>query len=257
MECDITINVKNFSEKTTVKKGTALSDLCAQFESRFTRPPLLATVDSEMHHLSRPLLYDSDVEFFDISEANGYRAYQRGVSFIMIYAVKTLLGKKARVVIKHSINKNYYCEIPGHNENITDDFLTQIEKIMTETVERRLPIEKISLQIEAARKISGDMGLEDKLGLLRYRRTSFVNFYRLDWFYNYFNGQMPPNTEHLGQFKLIKNSSGFILQFPAASHDFELAELSPNQKIFNVFEESSEWARILKVETVCSLNDQF
>ena len=43
----------------------------------------------------------------------------------MIYAAKSILSEKVRVVIQHSINKNYYCEIPDENIIITEEILQQ------------------------------------------------------------------------------------------------------------------------------------
>ncbi|MCL2400004.1 MAG: nucleoside kinase [Defluviitaleaceae bacterium] len=243
-----------------IQSGTTLQNLCKNYS--FERPIMLAKVDNLLTELHIPLLYDCTVEFLDISDANGFRSYQRGVSFLMIYAAKKALakmgksGKDSRVVIAHSINKNYYCELPELNEPITLELLEEIEKIMAETVEKALPIEKHSLPLEKALRIVSELGMEDKVELLRYRRTSSVNLYKLDDFYDYFYGPMPINTSCFESFKLTLRSDGFMLQFPSENHNYELSELQPNLKISEVFDESNRWARILKVDTVGSLNNK-
>ena len=240
----------------TVPKGTSLLELSQSYAHTKAWPILVATVDNELQDLSRKLLFDSTVEFLDVSDPNGFRAYQRSVSFLMVYAAKTILGKKARVVIGHSINKNYYCELPGYLEPITDKLLENIEAVMREAVAQDLPIVKQTLQKEAALKLADEFGLYDKQRLLKYRHNLTVSFYKLDWFYNYFYGEMAPSTGMLSQFKLVKRSKGFMLQFPDASLGYELAELAPSCKISEVFEESSEWARIVNADTVGTLNDK-
>jgi len=239
-----------------VPEGTSLLELSQSYAYIRTWPILVAKVDNELQDLSRKLLFNSTVEFLDLSDPNGYRAYQRSVSFLMVYAAKTVLGKKARVVVGHSINKNYYCELPEHPEPITDELLTQIETVMREAVARDLPIEKHTLPKEAALKLADEFGLCDKRRLLKYRHNLTVSFYKLDWFYNYFYGEMAPSTGRLNQFKLVKRSKGFMLQFPDANLGYELAELAPSCKISEVFEESSEWARIISADTVGALNDK-
>jgi len=173
----------------------------------------------------------------------------------MVYAAKTVLGKKARVVIAHSINKNYYCELPDHPEP-SEELLTKIDEVMRKAISQNIPIEKNTMPKESALKLAEEFGLADKQQLLKYRHTLTVSFYKLDWFYNYFYGEMAPSTGCLNQFKLTKRSKGFMLQFPDASHGFELAELTPNCKISEVFEESSAWARIVGADTVGALNDK-
>jgi len=247
MKINISITNQNNCQ---VEPGTTLGDLAKNYS--FPRPILLAKVDNEIKELHTQLLYDCTVEFLDISDPNGYRAYQRSISLLMVCAVKKICN--CRVVIAHSINKNYYCELPG--TEVTDELLTKIESFMTQLVEQDLPIEKFSLPLETARRIAAEQGMEDKIQLLKYRRTSSVNFYKLDGIYDYFYGQMVPNTGLLKSFKLSKRSNGFMLQFPAASNDYEIAELMPNTKISEVFNESNQWARILKIDTVGALNDK-
>ena len=251
----ITIAIKG-AGTTTIPKSTTLLELSKSYSQTKKWPILVATVDNELQDLSRKLLFDSTVEFLDVSDPNGFRTYQRSVSFLMVYAAKTVLGKKARVVIGHSINKNYYCELPENTEPITEELLAKIEQVMHEAVDKNLPIEKQTLQKEVALKLADEFGLYDKKRLLKYRHNLTVSFYRLDWFYNYFYGEMAPSTGCLNQFKLVKHSKGFMLQFPDASQDYELTELTLRHKVSEVFEEASEWARIISADTVGALNDK-
>ncbi|MCL2404559.1 MAG: nucleoside kinase [Defluviitaleaceae bacterium] len=255
MNKQITITIAN-TGTAIIPKGTTLLELSASYANTKQWPILVATVDNELQDLSRKLLFDSTVEFLDASDPNGFRAYQRSVSFLMVYAAKVVLGKKARVVIGHSINKNYYCELPEHHEPISQELLEKIEAVMRETVERNLPIEKHTLQKEYALNLAAEFGLYDKQRLLKYRHNLTVSFYKLDWFYNYFYGEMAPSTGCLNHFKLVKRSRGFMLQFPDASQGNELAELAPRHKVSEVFEEASEWARIINADTVGALNDK-
>ncbi len=227
--------------------------------------PVLALVNNEVFELNKSPSEDSVIEFLGLDNTHGFRAYQRSMVFIMIYAVKEICGKMTRVVIQHSINKNYYCEIMedfsdnGSSEQsrelVTDALLEKIKEKMLEIIEKDIPITKQSLSVENAMKKCQDCGLWDKVKILKYRRTSNVNLYKLDWFYDYFYGPMVPSTGFLKRFALTKKDNGFMLQFPVAESPDELAELKPLDKMAQVFKESADWARILKVETVGELND--
>ena len=249
---DITINVKEYGE-LTVPYGTTLLEISKQVEKP-GRPVLLATVDHKLQDLCAPVISRCDVSFLDISDPNGYRTYQRSVSFLMIYAAKTILGKKARIVIEHSINKNYYCELVEEKE-VTDELLDSIEQIMRDIAAKDIKIEKLTLPVEESIEKAEEFGMYDKASLLKYRRASNVNIYKLDWFYDYFYGQMLPSTGYIKSFKLEKRGRGFIIRFPSATNDYQLAEATLSNKIFEVFSESNYWAHILKVDTVGALND--
>ncbi|MCL1988612.1 MAG: nucleoside kinase [Firmicutes bacterium] len=236
-----------------ISQNTTLQELSQQLT--FDRPILLAKLNNQLKELHNPIYYDCNVEFLDITDANGYRAYQRGVAFLMIYAIKTLF-KNVRIVVGHSINKNYYCELPNFGQPLTEQLLQDIEKIMLELVQKNTPIEKIVLPLEKGLKIFSDLDMPDKIEMLKYRRTSYVNFYKLDWLHDYFYGHLPANAGCLDSFKLSLRSKGILLQFPSSYHGYKLVDATHYTKISEVFEESNQWARLIKIDTVGSLNNK-
>ena len=247
----ITVN----GETMTVPSGTKLSDVAAQCTCLPAHPVLIARVNGEMRELHLPVVEDCDISLLDFTSPAGFRVYQRGIVFLMIYAAKEILGRKTRIVVEHSINKNYYCEILEDGVTVTQEFLTQMEGKMREAVMKALPIEKFSLPIETGMRISEEFGLYDKVKMLKYRRTSSVNFYRVDWFYDYFYGPMAPNTACLPKFKLLLEGKGLMLQFPSPSNPEEMLETKNLKKITKVFHESNKWAALMQTDTVGALND--
>jgi uridine kinase len=242
------------AEEITVPRETTLLELSEKTNAHRKYPALVAKVDNELQDLSRKLLYDATVEFLDITETNGFRTYQRSCTMLLVYAAKTVLGRKTRVVVAHSVNKNFFCEIPG--QEITDELLKKIETVMYEAVQANYPIVKCTLPKEHALKIAEDLGLEDKIKLLKYRHNLTVSFYNFDWMYNYLYGEMAPNTGCLNQFKLVKRPQGFMLQFPNVGLDYIFPDISKEDKVSSIFSEASQWARILKADTVGGLNDK-
>ncbi|MCL2602852.1 MAG: nucleoside kinase [Defluviitaleaceae bacterium] len=240
------------SEDACVPRGTTLLELSARYGHLRKYPILAAKVDNELQDLSRKLLYDATVEFLDITDPNGFRTYQRSCTMLLVYAAKTVLGRKTRVVVAHSINKNYFCEIPGCK--ITDELLREIENVMHETVKADYPITKCTLPKEEALRIAEDLGLEDKVRLLKYRHNLTVSFYNFDWMYNYLYGEMAPNTGVLDHFKLVKRSHGFMLQFPNIGLDYSFSDIGKEGKVSQIFAEAGQWAKILKAENVGALN---
>lgn len=251
------INVTVMGDETVkITTGTTLLELSSKYEDRVKHPILLAKVNNQLQDLRKNILEDSTIEFLDITSSSGFRTYQKSVIFLMICAAKEVIGKKTRVVVEHSINKNFYCEILEDGVSVTKELLEKITEKMQILVERDLPIERVSVPVEQAINIAKKFGLKDKERLLKYRRTANVNLYKLDWFYNYFYDQMLPSTGGLKVFKLKLEGKGFIIQFPNSEQPDELREIKPLKKISKVFLESSQWGKILKVDTVGALNDQ-
>ena len=257
----IKINIEGFGVRE-VARGVTLEEVAE--DCKLERPTLLASVNHHLNELRRVLTYDCDVKFLDITDPNGFRAYQRGASFIMISAAKKVLQKlgftktQSRLVIAHSINKNYFCEFPNleADSKTFNEILINIEQEMRQISQKNLPIEKRSYRLSEAARILAEQGLQNKERLLKYRRATMVNLYKLEGSYDYFYGPMPSHTKAVSDFKLLPARNGFILQFPSRRHNYTMAGLIPSQKIEEVFEESKKWARIIGLDSVASLNDE-
>lgn len=195
-------------------------------------------------------------KFLDIKEPNGYRTYQRTTVFLMVYAAKKILGEKVRVVVEHSLNKNYYCEM--ENVDITQKLLSRIEREMKKIAAEDTPIEEVTLPVDKGIKLMKQFGMEDSAAILKYRRSTHISLYKLDWFYSHSYDRIAPSTGFVKRFKLHKSGDGFILQFPyvdTSGNAQQLSELKDLKKITEIFQESNKWAKILKADTVGALND--
>jgi len=250
------IKVAVCGETMMVARETTLAEIAARCTNVPAHPVLIARVNGVLREMHLPVHDDCEISFLDFTSPNGFRVYQRSVAFLMIYAAKELLGRKVRIVVEHSINKNYYCEILEDGITVTPELVAQIEAKMHETVEKALPVEKFSLPIDVGMRLSEEFGLHDKVKMLKYRRTSSVNFYRLDWFYDYFYGPMAPNTSCTPRFALVQNGKGLLIQFPSPVKPNEMLEIKSLAKISKVFMESNKWATLMRTDTVGALNDR-
>ena len=248
------LNITANGKKLLVNNDTTLAEIAKMLDGPF--PFLVAKIGHEVLELHRQVTRDSTIEFLDVTSSTGYRVYQRTAVFVMIKAAREVLGEKIRVVVEHSINKNYYCEIMEDNFTLTADILAQIKAKMDEIVREDLEIVKESFLLEDGIRVAKEMHLHDKVQLLGYRTASSVNFYRLGSFYDYFYGPMASRTGALTNFDLAMatQGDGFMLIFPDRKNPSQLAELKSIAKLTQVFRESNNWARILKIDTVGALN---
>lgn len=240
-------------EKIELTKSTSLLELSKKFQSYFSNEIILAKVNNRLSDLSEIIYSENDcrIEFLDISNPNGYRTYQRSVVFILIYAIKLLCGEKTRVIIEHSINKNYYCEIDS--VPVTPNLLRQIEKKMYEVIDQNIPIQKLSVPIDSALTIMKRFCDNDSR--FKYNRNSNLNLYKLNWYYDYYYGPMLPSTGYIKKFFLHTKLNGFVVQFPLFNKPYEFEEIQPNEKVSQVFLEYSHWLKILNLQTLSSLNE--
>lgn len=189
-----------------------------------------------------------------ITHPHEFLRYQRSIIFLALVATKTILGKQTRVQVKHSLDKNLYCQVHGHI--ISPEILAQIEAEMNSLVDADLPIERTTLPIEEVMELFTQLGYEDKVKNLHFRRSSSVNVYKLKDYYNYFYGKLAQTTGQLSDFALIKYKEGFLLQLADEKNEGQLRTVRKLDKISQVYDETYEWAKILGVETVGALNEK-
>ncbi|MBP3910048.1 MAG: nucleoside kinase [Niameybacter sp.] len=253
MSEQVSVNLKD-GKVVQVLKGTTFMQLIEQLQVKHTSPIVCARVGNVLRELGstieEPL---EEVSFVDLTEKDGMRIYQRTSTFLLIVAVQKCFPSTT-VLVNHHIAGGYFCEFDKHLE-CTSEHLQVIEDYMHSLVEKELPIQKSTLSVDEALRQFKVLDMPDKEALFKYRRTSTVNLYELDGIKNYFYGYMMPNTKEVRLFKLVPYAHGFILLFPNEQNPVELAHFVPQPKLSHVFKESENWARILDVDIVASLNN--
>ncbi|MFV0502874.1 MAG: nucleoside kinase [Lachnospirales bacterium] len=239
-------------EEINVRSKSTLMELAK--EHSYTYPALVAKYNNEVTDLSRKITADCSVEFLDITSKEGHRAYQNSMLFMLIYSAKEVYGKDTVVSIKHSIGKNYYCNIEKENLRINEREISILKEKMLELVNSKVVIEKELMPVTTAMKIAKENYMFDILEILKYRRGTNVHMYKLNDMYNFFCSSLVLECEKLNKFELNYYEDGLIIRFPDRNNPEEILNTVRAKKLIEVFEESDEWARILEINTVGNLN---
>lgn len=253
MRQTVEVKFKNGS-KIEVPTGTTFSQISKMVVATTDVPVTLVKVDNSLKELGSWVTRDTEaVELVDLTNKDGLRVYQRSVTFLMTTAAKKLFPNN-HILVNHHIMGGYFCEWDD-STLCTDDNVKALKDEMLRIVAAQLPITKESMPVQKALEMFEDCGMNDKKELFKYRRTSTINIYTLDGIKNYFYGYMVPSTEDLKLFDLMPYGHGFILLFPDESCPSKVATFKPQPKLSSIFKESEQWARIMDVDIVASLND--
>ncbi len=244
----------NFNNKNyEVEKGTAIYEFSKLVQNEFEYPILLSAINNEFVDLRNKLNYDCRLDLFDLTSREGYRIYQTTTTFLMIYAIKEVLGMDTKVTIEYSIDKNYYCNV--HNSvQINEDIRKKVNDVMLRLVKERKVIDKVRLTISELEVLEKEKKLSNKLDILRYTSLTKVDLYKVFDVYDYFYMTMPMDFGVVGRFELDLYNNGFIIKFANRKKPSEIKVMKELANITRVFEESSEFAKILEADTVGALN---
>ena len=248
----IKINFRDLETKE-FDAGTTLKEISDSFSHYFNFPILIGKLGNDMVELAEPITRSYKVDFFDRSDSVGNSIYGRSCQFLLILAVKKLLGDDVEVIIEHSIDKGFYCEIIGCE--IDKPILERLEATMKDLVAQDLIFQKISVSRLDASKYFESKKQYDKVEALRYISNTYVNLYRVDDIYDYFYGKLAYSTKAINDFKLtyIKDN-GFVLNYPTTYNPEFTLDYVHHEMLFDKFLSYTKWGRIVDITNAASLN---
>ena len=206
-----TIEVTIKGKKYELTKGITLEEV-ANVAKDGKYPILLARVNNRLKELTATLTEDAEVEFLDLTTREGNRCHISGLTYILLCAIKKLYGRKANMLVQHSLDKGIYIET---NFKITKEKVATIKEAMQSIVDADMPITKVTIDRIEAMNYFENIGDHTKASILKYNTNTFVNLYRLGNYYNYFYNYMPISTERIKDFDLTYiRDNGFLLRFP-------------------------------------------
>ena len=235
-------------------KDTTVREVSETFKKYYNYPILLAKVDNDLVELSDTISKDCSIEFYDRSSSCGNSVYERSLQFILILAVKRIFGIDRDVIIEHSIDKGFYCEIL--NAELDKPTLKKIENEMRNIVKSDLIFTKVSVDRLDAIKFFEKKKQPDKVNVLKYISNSFINLYRLDDLYDYFYGDMAYSTKDIDDFKLTytKNNS-FVVSYPTTMNPECTLDYVHHHMIFDTFLKYTNWGKMQKLSNAADLNE--
>lgn len=233
--------------------GSTFKEISAYFQQYFNYPILITKVDNELISLDSVLTKKCVVDFYDRSSIVGNGIYNRSLQFILVLAVKRLLGEQAEVVIEHSIDRGIYCEI--RNADVNKSVIKELEKTMQEIVDEDLIFTKVNVQRIDAIKYFKNEKRYDKVKVLKYISNTFVNLYRIDDMYDYFYGDLAYSTKLIDSFKLTYIAeTGFVVSSPTIYTPESTYNYVHHKALFNEFLNYTKWGRCIEVENAADLN---
>ena len=236
--------------------GITLAEIAEDQKIILKRPILGAKVNNKIKELNYNVFKPKVIEFFDILDIDGQRLYRRSLKFIFIKAVADILPQ-LNVNIEHSISKGIYCEFKtkeGEDYKPTLQQINDIKERMKIIVKNNLPFERREMLSSKVAEIYSKMGLNERVDIFKKRARLYSSMYFLENACDYFYGYLAPSTGSITTFDLIPYYDGLLLQHPTDYENMTIAPLEMQEKLFEVFRENKQWVKLLKINTIDSIN---
>ena len=233
--------------------GTTLAEIAQSMNIKLEGAICGAYVNHRVKPLDFELVKPKQIEFIDYSNRDGQRIYLRTLSFILYLAVKNL-WPEARLKIDHAISKGYYCSLEELDHQLTEEDIWQIREEMKSIVRQDLPVTRLAMLTEKAVQLFEEEGLIRKAELFKGYGRLYAPIFELGGHVNFFYGHQLTSTGQVTMFGLEKYYDGILLRFPKQGDFNELEPAIEQDKLFGIFREHKQRARLLGVSDISHLN---
>ncbi len=236
--------------------GTTYEVIASEYQDKYEGLIGLVAVDGKIKELFKQLKKDCEISFFTLRDDVGHKTYVRTATMLFLKAVSDVfdddVAQAARV--EFAVKNGTY--IVADKLTATVENAEKIRNRMQELQEKAIPFMKDSYYMDDAMALFKEKGMKDKERLFRYRRSSMVNLYEIDGYYDYYYGYMLPNAGYVKWFDVIAYEEGFMLLLPDKKEPTVVKEFMEQKKLFKTLKESEKWAKEIGLETVGELNDR-
>lgn len=253
MKKQIAITCVNDGLKYYFDTGTDLFQVVEKIKPNLKFPIVGALVNNELQEMNYELFRAKHIRFVDITDTVGMRMYVRSLCFITIRAFYKHFPN-ATFKIAHGVSHGLYCDI-ACGRKLTDEDVAKIKNTMLEIIKQNIPFHREEMPNDEALAVYTNDKQFDKVKLFNDRKLMYTSVYYLEDTIDYFYGYLVPSTGYITLFDLIKFENGMLLRLPNPSNPKKLDDLVIETKMFGVFKEHKQWAKILGAENVGSLNE--
>ncbi len=238
------------------KSGTTYEEIVKEYQPAYDNQIALVAVNGKIRELFKKATKDGKLEFFTWKDAIGNKTYMRTATMILMKAVHDVVGAEwaAKCRVEFTVGGGYYITIKGLD--FTQELIDKLKSRMQELREQEMPLFKRSYPMDEAMELFRENGMKDKEKLFKYRRSSFINIYEMDGYYDYFYGYSLPHAGYVKYYDLVLYEEGMMLLLPSRKSPDKVPEIPKSDLLFQTLREAEKWGEKVNITTVGDLNDQ-
>lgn len=213
-----------------------------------------AKINNEVFNLNTTVRDGDEIEFFDISDKDGYRIYTKTISAVFIMACKRLYPERT-VQVENFLGEGLYVEFESGN-GIDFQGLEKIKEEMKKIIEADYDIYREKVDRDRAIELFEENNYTDKIRLLNTLDRDKTDIYHIADHIDTYHGFLAPSTSFVKVFDLKYYYPGCLIVFPTRTSNNELPKFKELNRLSKVFKEANEWGDIMDLAYIGSLNEK-
>ena len=238
------------------KEGTTYEEIAAEYQPAYDGQIALVAINGKIQELFKKAEKNGELSFFTSKDPIGSKTYSRTAIMLFMKAVQDVAGIKSvrKCRVQFAIGHGYY--ISTGELKATEELAIKIKERMQELTAAKLPLKKKAYSLDEAMELFKERGMADKEKLFAYRRSSSVNIYELDGYFDYYYGYMLPGTGYVKYFDLTVYKEGLLLLLPESKKPGIIPPVPKRDLLFATLSEAEKWGEKVDITTVGDLNDR-
>lgn len=253
MDNKIKVDINGIGE-IEVENGITLLEISKKVFKDDYKAYLGARINNEIFNLYKKIESPVKINFIDNRDVDGYRIYTKTITAVFIMACKELFPD-LNVMVQHFQGPGLYVELEG-NESFNSSQIQSIENRMREIIHADYNIERSKYDRHEAISIFEEIGYFDKVRLYNSIDREKFHIYKINDYIDAFHGYLAPSTGYVKMFQLKYYYPGVIILFPSNKNNYDMSDFTEQKKLAKIFSESNDWADILDLSYVSSLNEK-
>ncbi len=245
-------------ERLKLRKGETLASL---LDEKQRNDFVCARIEGKIYELSHVFERDgeAEVEFLSVEDPEGIRIYVTSLRFLVSMAVK-LCFPKLDVRIFYNISRSFFIRVVQGKKtySVNQAFLDEVKRKMEDIIKADVPLSRVKVKKDEALSIYHELGFQDKIQVLRYRKEDFVHLYQAVFdgivYSDYLYEKMVMSTGCLSRFKLFLYAPGMMLQVPRSEFNGDIPEFKDEINFASALSTNSRWAEENTLDTVVGIN---
>lgn len=239
------------------EKGTTFQTIAKDFSKQYDSLIGLVIFNGKIRELTKKVEKDGTLEFLTLKHSIGHKAYVRTATMMMLKALFDVVGREniQKAKVEFAIGNGYYCRVISEVA-ITDAIIKKVKERMQYMVLAAMPVIKKAYPLDDAVSMFEKQGMYDKVKMMKFRRSSIVNVYSLDGYYDYYYGYMLPDLSYVKHFDVLPYENGLMLLLPDKNEPEMVKAFEPREKLFNTLMQSTILGEKMGIDTVGDLNNK-
>lgn len=246
------IKIKINNQIVSCKEGTTPLDLLEKSEAK---KYFVCKINGQIKELTYKLGEKNDnaeITYHGLEIIESGKAYEATIRYVIAMAFYNLFPE-LKIRFSYYVSRSIFCEILNPNVSLSSIYHS-IEQEIKRIIKEDMPITRITVSKEEAKKIYLEQQMVDKIDILEYRPEQNVHLYKCDNYYNYLHSYMVPSTGYLASFVMRPYSPGFIIQYPRYELNAKIPRFEEESTYGRTLKKAFQWANTINCQTIYNIN---